>query len=131
MLANRIGLDVWTDTPNNNGKMIPIPKRNAQNDEMDECIYGYDAAPLKVFGPVMALSKAARDAREKATAPVLLLYTGVDTVVNAEACVEAVGLFPHLEEVFDFRDGEHNLLLGCDREEAMQRVIMFISQHRL
>ena len=130
LLVERLGLDKWTDSTENESKMIPIPKRAAQDDEMDECIFGYDSAPLKVFGPVIALNKAALDIRDKVTAPVLLLYTEADTVVDAEACTEAVELFPNLVEAFNFREGEHNLLLGCDRKEAMQKCMAFIGRHR-
>ncbi len=130
-LAARLGLDHWTDQPENRGKAIPIPQRKPQNDEMDECIFGYNAAPLSIFGPVMSLNKAARDVLLKVTAPVLLLYAEKDAVVDAGAYSKAAGLLPNLEEVQGFAESEHNLLLGCDREETMARCRAFLQRHRL
>ena len=130
-LSERLHLDVWTDSPEHYGRMIPIPRRVPQNDEMDECIFGYDAAPYSIFGQVLALNKAARDAWPQVTAPVLLLYAETDAVVDAAACREAAEKLPNVEESCGFQKSEHNLLLGCDRAETIQRCTAFIRRHRL
>lgn len=131
VLAARLKLDTWTDSPENDGKMIPIPSRKPKGDEMDECIFGYSAVPYSIFGQVLELNAAARDAQACVTAPVMLLYTEADLIVDAEACAWAAGVFTHLEEVHGFKKSEHNLLLGCDRDETILRCSSFIKRHRL
>jgi pimeloyl-ACP methyl ester carboxylesterase len=111
--------------------MIPIARRTPQNDEMDECIFGYDAAPYSIFGQVLALNETARSAWPQVTAPALLLYAEADAVVDAALCREAAGKLPSIEEAYGFQKSEHNLLLGCDRAETIQRCAAFIRRHRL
>jgi len=130
-LAQRLGLDRWVDSAETHGRMIPIPRRKPQGDELDECFFGYGAAPLNLFGQLTILNRAARKAQPDIEAPVQLLYTEADAVVDAQACAEAALRFPRLEEVHAFSQSEHNLLLGGDREETMQRCAAFLRRHRL
>lgn len=131
VLAQRLGLDHWTDSSEKYGRMIPIPRRKPQGGELDECFFGYEAAPLNLFGQLLLLNRAAWEAQPEIEAPVQLLYTEADAIVDAGACAKAAGRFPHLEEVRAFSQSEHNLLLGGDREETMLRCTAFIRRHRL
>jgi carboxylesterase len=130
-LMARLGLSEGRVPSGDGGRMIPLPQRKPQNDEMDECIFGYGAVPLVVFTLLQSLNAEARVARANVMAPLLLLYTEADSVVDAEACAESARIFPRLEEVKGFKVSEHNLLLGCDREETMSRCASFIQRHRL
>lgn len=130
VLAARLGLTQWSDTTDSS-RMIPLPQRKPQNDEMDECIFGYDAVPLGTFGRLQAFNVYAGTTRPNVKAPVLLLYTEADGVVDAEACAESIKLIPSIKETHAFKESEHNLLLGCDREETMLRCKAFIQRHRI
>ena len=119
-LSQKLGLDRWADLADPESKRIPLPTRKAQNDEMDECLFGYDAAPLNLFGELLVLNKAALEAQKGITAPMQLLYAAADAVVDAEASAEAAKIFRKLEDCFAYPQSEHNLLLGGDREEVIQ-----------
>ena len=131
VLAQKLGLDHWANLTEHEGKMIPLPTRRAQNDDMDECLFGYAAAPLNLFGELLVLNKAAREAQRNIAAPVQLLYAAADAVVDAEASAEAAKVFRTLEDCFAYPQSEHNLLLGGDREDVMQRCTAFVCRHRL
>lgn len=130
-LAARVGLDGGTSLSEYVGKMIPLPQRKPLNDAMDECIFGYNAVPFISFDRLQGLNSAARATRIAVTAPVMLLYAEADAVVDAEASAEAAGIFPRLEEALCFQESEHNLLLGCDRDETVSRCTSFIRRHRI
>lgn len=129
-LAEKLGLDRWTSPPEPDGRMVPLPQRKAQNDEMDECLFGYAAAPLNLFGQLLLLNQAAREAQSGVEAPLQLLYAETDAVVDATASAEAANRFLRLEDICAYPLSEHNLLLGGDREEVTRRCVAFVSRHR-
>lgn len=130
-LAAKLGLDSGADPSQREGKMIPLPARPVKNDDMDECIFAYNMVPLVCYDRLHAFNALARDARATVTAPVMLLYAEHDMVVDSAASAEAPTIFPQLEEFQSYEKSEHNLLLGCDREEIVYRCTDFISRHRI
>ena len=60
-------------------------------------------------------------------APTMLLYTAADTVADPDDCEKAVGAIPSMAESHRYEGGEHNLLLGPDRLNAIERIMAFLA----
>jgi len=110
----------------NNEMMIPIPSRQPEGNELDECIFGYAGAPVQSVRHLLNLGKQALDAVPEVKSPTLLLYTAADVVADPALCAEAAKAFTAPVEVVCFEQSEHSLLLGCDREETMSRIVDFL-----
>lgn len=106
--------------------IIPLPSRKPKGDEMDECIFGYDGAPVQSVRHLLALGKQAMEAIPKVKAPTLLLYTAADLVADPALCKDAAKTFTSHIEVVCFNQSEHSLLLGCDKEEVISRTVGFL-----
>lgn len=123
-LLERIKPLMEADNPNHD-RMIPLPSRQPKGDEMDECIFGYSAAPVVSVRQLQAVGRQALEAVPLIKTPTLLLYTPVDTVADPALCIQASKAFTTPTQVVAFEKSEHSLLLGCDREEVMSRTLEF------
>lgn len=107
--------------------MIPLPTRNPKDNDLDECIFGYNAAPIISVRHLQTLGKQALEAVPRIKQPTLLLYSAADTVANPELCEQAAKAFSSPLEVVRFEQSEHSLLLGNNREETLSKILDFIS----
>lgn len=107
-------------------RMIPLPARQPRGDQLDECIFGYNAAPVVSVGHLQALGKQALEAVPHVKHPTLLLYTAADPVADPGLCVQAAKAFCSPVEVVCFEQSEHALLLGCNREQVVSRTLDFL-----
>ncbi|MEG0944759.1 MAG: alpha/beta fold hydrolase [Angelakisella sp.] len=106
--------------------MIPLPTRQPKGDDMDACIFGYNAAPVVSVRHLQTLGKQALEAVPRVKQPTLLLYTAADTVSNPALCAQAAEAFLAPIEIVRFEQGEHSLLLGSDRDETVSRILAFL-----
>lgn len=110
----------------NKGMMIPIPSRQPNGSELDECIFGYDGAPVRSVRHLLTLGKQAMKVIPSIKSQTLLIYTAADAVADPALCAEAAKAFTSPVEVVCFEQSEHALLLGCDREDVMSRTVEFL-----
>ena len=110
-------------------RMIPLPQRQPKGDGLDGTRYGYPAMPLKSVGKLISLTNKAKALLENIRMPTMLLYTAADVTADPDECEQAVGKIKSLVASKRFEQSEHNLLLGCDRLEVIDRTVGFVAAH--
>lgn len=108
-------------------RMIPLPQRQPKGDGLDGTRYGYPAMPLKSVGALIAVSELAKASLGDIRAPTLLLYTAADATADPEECEKVLVRIPSLVASKCYEQSEHNLLLGCDRLDVMERTVGFLT----
>ncbi|OHD19982.1 MAG: hypothetical protein A2Y38_04675 [Spirochaetes bacterium GWB1_59_5] len=106
--------------------LIPLPRRPLKDDGLNSSRYGYPAMPLRSVGQLLLAANRANQALGAIRAPTLLLYTAADQIADPAACERAAGAIPSLESCNRYEAGEHNLLLGPDRLDVIERVMSFV-----
>jgi len=56
----------------------------------------------------------------------MLLYTAADAIADPDACERAIGTIPSMALSHRYEGGEHNLLLGPDRLDVIDRIAAFL-----
>lgn len=125
-LSARLGLGFQKAPP---GTMVPIPAREPTGGELDECIFGYNAFPLGASAELHRACDKARGVCRQIRTPTLFLYTAADRIADPKKCREACDEIGSVEERCRYELSEHNLLLGCDREDVKQRIKGHILRH--
>lgn len=129
-IARRLGIDRGAtpqgEIPVSAPSMIPLPARQPNGGEMDECIFGYDSFPLTSAGDLHEAGAMARKCGNEITVRTCLIYTAADKVVDPAACEEMASKIPGVSDVVCLEESEHNVLLGNDRVEVEDRVLNFI-----
>lgn len=126
-LSTRLGLSAQKAPP---GTMVPIPTREPTGGELDECLFGYSAFPLGASAELHRACDMARGVWRQIRTPTLFLYTAADRIADPEKCREACWEIGSVEESCRYEQSEHNLLLGCDREDVKQRIKGHILRHK-
>lgn len=126
-LAARLGLGAAKAPP---GYLVPIPTREPTGGELDECLFGYSAFPLGSSAELHRASDMARAVCRQIRTPTLFLYTAADKIADPEQCRLACAVIGSVEESCRYEQGEHNLLLGSDREDVKQRIKGHILRHK-
>lgn len=125
-LSVRLGLGAQKAPPT---YMVPIPTRQPTGGELDECIFGYSAFPLVASAELHRACDMAREVCRQIRTPTLFLYTAADRIADPEQCRLACDEIGSVEESCRYEHSEHNLLLGCDREDVKQRIKRHILRH--
>jgi carboxylesterase len=107
-------------------RMIPLPQRTPKGDGLDGTRYGYPAMPLKSVGVLISATDKAKAVLGNIRTPAMVLYTAADVTADPVECEEAIGKIQSLVSSKRFEHSEHNLLLGCDRLEVIDRTVNFI-----
>ena len=126
-LSARLGLGATKTPP---GYLVPIPTREPTGGELDECLFGYSAFPLGASAQLHRASDMAQAVCRQIRTPTLFLYTAADRIADPEQCRQACALIGSVEESCRYEQSEHNLLLGCDREDVKQRIKGHILRHK-
>jgi len=109
-------------------RLIPIRVRPRLGDGLDAGRYQYSAMPLRAVGQLMLAAERGRASLPGITAPTALLYTAADAVVDPARIDEAATSIRSIERVQRYDGGEHNLLLGPDRLDVVERVAAFLER---
>ncbi len=107
-------------------RMIPLPQRQPKGDGLDASRYGYPAMSLKGVRQLILATERAVAALGAIRAPTMLLYTAADAIADPEACERALSVIPTVARSHRYEGGEHNLLLGPDRLDAIARILAFL-----
>ena len=126
-LSARLGVGAAQAPPS---YLVPIPTREPTGGELDECLFGYSAFPLGSSAELHRASGMARDVCRQIQTPTLFLYTAADRIADPEKCRLACAEISSVEESCRYEHSEHNLLLGCDREDVKQRIKRHILRHK-
>jgi len=110
-------------------KVMTFSPRPPAGDERDDLVCGYDGMTMGGVKSLIDLMGMVGDAPDRITAPVLLLYTAADPVVDPKSCAAAGRRIRSLEETHCYRRSEHTLLLGCNHKDAAGRTVRFIRRH--
>lgn len=108
-------------------RLIPIRPRPLLGDGLDAGRYQYSAMPLKAVGQLVLAAERGRASLPGIRARTALLYTAADAVVDPARIDEAAASLRAIERVHRYNGGEHNLLLGPDRLDVVERVALFLS----
>jgi len=107
-------------------KLVALPRRPLKDDGLDSSRYGYPAMPLRSAGQLILAADRANKALTAIRAPTMLLYTAADQIADPAACDAAAGAIPSIRFSRRYDAGEHNLLLGPDREDVIGRILSFV-----
>jgi carboxylesterase len=116
------------DKPYNTFPMIVDKKGDA---ELEEISYGYPYMPFGGIKHLIEMFDEVKDYPERITAPTLMLWTAADPVASPEAIDEVSRRIKTVAEKHCYEKSEHNLLIGCDRQDVNNRVEKFVIAHTI
>ena len=107
-------------------RIVPLPTRQPDGGEMDECIFGYNGFPVAAMLQLRQAGQLARQCCSAVHTPTCVIYTAADRVVDPAACEQMAQTIPGLQQLIRLPKSEHNILLGCDRLQAGQQILQFL-----
>lgn len=97
--------------------------------ELEEIGYGYPYMPFGGIKHLVEMFDEMKDYPERITAPVLMLWTAADPVASPAANEEVSKRIKTVVEKCCYEKSQHNLMMGCDRQDVNKRVEEFIIAH--
>ena len=109
---------------------IPLVASAEVPPELRESAQTYDFMYLKSIGQLLRAGKLCEEQVLQVKAPVWLLYTNADPVVDPACCARAAAGFARLADCHVYEKTGHNLMADCERTHVWQRIEDFLRDDR-
>jgi|GEM_PF-1708022 len=114
------------DYENCGNEGFPLVQSADTPPELVKDSYLYDFMYKKSIGQLIRLCDICEKYIDKVTAPVWLLYTNADPVVDPAVTAEASKRFKNLIYCHAYEKSGHNLMLDCERDDVNQQVEAYL-----
>lgn len=121
-----LGIDLASAARAPKDRLVPLPARQPDGGEMDECIFGYNGFPVPSISALHGASEWASESYPRIRVPVCLVYSMADKIVDPHACVRLARQCPSLVREISLENFEHNLLLDTRHQEMEEKVLEFL-----